>query len=141
MLDSSKFLSLILSMLNQQAQAKTQAPAPLPVPATSQSHAIRESADEIIVALEAPGIQSRDDVYFSIGVTNLTVQGVRKITAGAHPAGTSGEVTSERFKKTFTLPFPVRPETATAFYSKGILEIRIKKLPERRWEKVYLQFL
>lgn len=133
MLDSSKLLSLIMSMLTQQAPTQQKISEP------DNSH-VRETAEEIILVLEAPGIHSREDVYFSIGVTSLTIRGIRKKTAGAHLSGT-GEIAQEKFERTFKLPYPVRPESATAFYSKGILELRLKKLPEKKWDKVYIQFL
>jgi HSP20 family molecular chaperone IbpA len=133
MLDTSKLLGLIMSMLSQQTPAQQKISAP-------DNSQVRETAEEIIIALEVPGIQSREDIYFSIGVNSLTIKGLKKKTAGAHLSG-SGEITQEKFERTFKLPYPVRPETATAFYSKGILELKLKKLPEKTWDKVYIQFL
>ena len=129
MYDSSRLLGLIMNILNQQAQAPK-----------INSSPVMETAEEVIVTLEAPGIQKREDVYFSITATRVTIRGVRKKTAGAHLIS-ENEISQERFEKTFQLPHPVRPESATALYSKGILELRIKKLPEKIWDRVFVQFL
>ncbi|HBV96253.1 MAG: hypothetical protein JL50_01745 [Peptococcaceae bacterium BICA1-7] len=129
MIDSSRLLGLIMNILNQQAQAPK-----------INSSPVMETAEEVIVTLEAPGIQKREDVYFSITATRVTIRGVRKKTAGAHLIS-ENEISQERFEKTFQLPHPVRPESATALYSKGILELRIKKLPEKIWDRVFVQFL
>lgn len=134
MIDSAKLLGLIMNILNQQAPTPQKTSAP-------DSSSVRETADEVIVAIEAPGIQNREDIYFSITVTRVIIRGVRKKTAGAHPPVSENEISQERFEKTFKLPHPVRPETATAFYSKGILELRLKKLPEKTWDRVFIQFL
>jgi len=134
MIDSTKLLGLIMNMLHQQAPA----PKIISSPDSSQ---VRETAEEVIVTIEAPGIQKREDIYFSITVTRVTIRGVRKKTAGAHLSVPENEISQERFEKNFKLPHPVRPETAAAFYSKGILELRLKKLPEKTWDRVFIQFL
>lgn len=133
MIDSSRLLGLIMNILNQQAQAPK-------INSSPDSSQVMETAEEVIVTLEAPGIQKREDVYFSITATRVTIRGVRKKTAGAHLIS-ENEISQERFEKTFQLPHPVRPESATALYSKGILELRIKKLPEKIWDRVFVQFL
>ncbi|MFZ5643044.1 MAG: Hsp20/alpha crystallin family protein [Bacillota bacterium] len=136
MLDSNKLMSLIFSMLNQGQQ-----PAGSLSAKKQDPFHIRETGEEVIVALEAPGIQKRDDVQFSIGVTRMTVRGIRKKMTGLDQPINSEDISAEKFERAFTLPYPVRPETAIAIYSKGILEIRIKKLPEKTWDKVFVQFL
>lgn len=135
MLDSTKLLSQLMRMINTDTlNVKREANV-------SPVSEIRETGDEIIVVLEVPGIQSREDISFSIATTKAFIKGVRqKLNAGLHSNSDSGKNRQE-FAKSFTFPFPVRPETASATYSKGILELKIKKMPEKVWEQVYVHFL
>lgn len=135
MLDSTKLLNQLLRMINTETfNVKKE----INVSPVSE---IRETVDEIIVTMEVPGIQSREDIGFSITTTKAYVKGVRqKLNDGLHASSDSGKARQE-FAKSFTFPFPVRPETASATYSKGILELKIKKMPEKVWDQVFVHFL
>ncbi len=125
MLDSHNLISQLVHILSPQMTAVT-----------------KEKDDEIHIFIELPGIQNREDISISVSPTKLTVKGVRyKIDRNRQSSDPSQNDNREEFEKTFVLSRPVRPETASAVYSKGVLEIRFKKLAEKIWDKIYVQFM
>lgn len=134
MFDSAKFLNQVMRLLDQETQSLSQAPKP-------HLSVIRETDDEVVVFFEVPGIQSREDINFFVAITRLTIKGVRHKIGGFNPSGPEMDTPREEFEKTFALPCPVRPETARALYGKGIMELRIKKMPDKIWNNVFVQFL
>ncbi|WP_449240350.1 Hsp20 family protein [Desulfoscipio gibsoniae] len=141
MLDSNKFLTQLMNALNQ-SNANTpngsNAAAVMQVKNKSLSSITREVQDEVIITLEVPGIQDRADINFAITVTKANIRGVRQIIKDAAQQGSG--LAQERFEKTFVLPCPVRPETASASYSKGLLTLKLKKLNEKTFSNVLVNF-
>lgn len=130
MLDSAELLKQVMRLLNQPARA------PAPAQGAALRASVGEAGEDVVVVLELPGIQRREDVSFSVSLTRLAVKGVRQRVGNPGQGGGP-----EPFENSINLPVPVRPETATALYSRGIVEIRIKKLPDRIWDKVFVQFI
>lgn len=125
MLETHKFINQLINILNPQTTAVT-----------------KEKDGEIHIFIELPGIQNREDISISVSASKLIVKGVRrKIDRSSQLSDLSKNNNREMFEKTFILPSPVRPETASAVYSKGVLELRLKKLTEKIWDKVYVQFM
>ena len=132
MLDPAKFLTEVFAIVNKEKNKSEKV-------VNSHFSGISQTADEIIVHIEIPGIQSQQDIHISAGLTKLTIKGVRRKIFNS-PANSTPGLNSEQFEKTISLPVPVRPETASARYSKGILEISLKKIPDKIWDKVFVVF-
>ncbi|SHI90128.1 Hsp20/alpha crystallin family protein [Desulfofundulus thermosubterraneus] len=104
---------------------------------------VHELGDEIIAVVEIPGLQRREDLHLSVRTSSLEIRGRRfkrlpepKSQATVLPAGTA-----EEFQQVVNFPCPVRPETATAAYRHGLLEVRVKKAPHTSNDNVFIQFL
>ncbi len=140
MFDSNKFISQLMNALNQNS-ADNQNSNDATVVVQGKNNTLvcftKETTDEVIITLEVPGIQDRGDIQFAITVTKASIKGVRqKVEDSALGNG----FTQERFEKTLVLPCPVRPETASALYSKGILTLKLKKLNEKTFSNVLINF-
>jgi HSP20 family protein len=89
-----------------------------------------ETADELVMAVELPGV-SEKDVSVSITGDVLTLRGDRPAT---------GEVKREeyfraerwfgRFERTLPLPIPVQVDKVKAAFKDGVLSIRLPKAEE-----------
>lgn len=86
----------------------------------------KESADEVIVTAEVPGMNEKDvELYFDNGM--LTIRGVKK--QDTDEAGYS-ERSYGRFERQIAMPYSVDGEHCTAEFNDGLLNIRFKKLAE-----------
>ncbi|MGB9804589.1 MAG: Hsp20/alpha crystallin family protein [Desulfofundulus sp.] len=104
---------------------------------------IHDWGDEVIAVVEIPGLQRREDLHLLVKSSGLELRGRRykrllepKSLATVLPASTV-----EEFHQEVNFPCAVRPETATATYRHGLLEVRVKKLPCSINENVIIQFL
>ena len=90
-----------------------------------------ETEDHFVLRADLPGM-SEDDVHIELEDNTLTVSGERK---SEHEEKREGFYRSERafgsFSRSLTLPQGVDPESVTASFDKGVLEVRIPK-PEQR---------
>lgn len=98
-----------------------------------------QTASEVVVTAELPGLVSKDDVEITATENSLTVRGEVK---RAQEATQHDYFRSERFYGTFSrtisLPAEVEPEKATASYKNGILEIRIPKAAPQRQKRIQI---
>lgn len=91
---------------------------------------VYETKDEIVMRVEAPGIDPKD-VKISLTGDQLTISGKRE-----HEAKTNGRkyVRVERrygnFVRSFTLNVPVVADKVEANYREGILEVHLPKAEE-----------
>ncbi len=94
---------------------------------------VRESGDEYRVLVDLPGVKS-EDVVVEVSDRMLTISGSRA------PVETGEARRSERpfgsFVRRLTLPESVDPDTVTAEYRDGVLELRIPKRDEVKPKKI-----
>jgi HSP20 family protein len=93
-----------------------------------------ETDDHFVLRADLPGM-SEEDVSIELEDTTLTVSGQRK---AQHEERREGAYRVERafgsFSRSLTLPQGVDPESVTASFDKGVLEVRVPK-PEQRKPK------
>ena len=95
-----------------------------------------ETEDTFVLRADLPGM-SEQDVKIELEDNILTVSGERK---SEHEQSNQGYYRVERavgqFARTLTLPEGVDPESVTANFDKGVLEVRIPKPEERKPRRV-----
>jgi HSP20 family protein len=93
-----------------------------------------ETDDHFVLRADLPGM-TEEDVSIELEDTTLTVSGQRK---AQHEERREGAYRVERafgsFSRSLTLPQGVDPESVTASFDKGVLEVRVPK-PEQRKPK------
>ena len=88
---------------------------------------IFETADEIVVKAELPGIK-REDVKLTIENNVLTLQGERKFEAETKKENYHRvEQSYGEFSRSFTLPFGIDVKNVTAEFKEGLLRVRLPK--------------
>jgi HSP20 family protein len=90
-----------------------------------------ETKDELMVALDLPGV-SEKDVHVSITGELLSVRGERpQPETEVKPEGFyRSERWSGKFERSVNLPFPVQADRVSAVYRDGTLTIRLPKADE-----------
>jgi HSP20 family protein len=95
-----------------------------------------ETEDSFVLKADLPGL-AEGDVAIEVEDNVLTVSGERK---AEHEDKREGYVRVERsygsFRRSLTLPEGVDPESVTASFDKGVLEVRIPKPEERKPRRV-----
>jgi HSP20 family protein len=95
-----------------------------------------ESDDHFVLRADLPGM-SEDDVNIELEDSTLTISGERK---SEHEAKNEGFYRVERatgaFSRSLTLPKGVDPESVTARFDRGVLEVRIPKPAERKPRRI-----
>jgi HSP20 family protein len=133
MTDSIKLLNEIMRTIYPEKSNITKEVSP--------ASAVWENGNEVCVSMEMPGIQKKDDVNFVITTTKVMIKGVRQKIIENTSKNAKTAKTVEEFERVFIFPYPVRPDTVTVTYSKGILEMKLKKIPESSVNQVHIQFL
>jgi HSP20 family protein len=95
-----------------------------------------ETGDHFVLRADLPGM-TEDDINIELEDSTLTVSGERK---AEHESKDEGYYRVERafgsFSRSLTLPKGVDPESVTAQFDKGVLEVRIPKPEERKPRKI-----
>ena len=95
-----------------------------------------ESGDEFVLRADLPGL-AEDDVKIELEDSTLTISGERK---AEHEAKGEGFYRVERatgaFSRSLTLPKGVDPESVSARFDRGVLEVRIPKPAERKPRRI-----
>ena len=95
-----------------------------------------ESGEEFVLRADLPGM-GEDDIKLEFEDGTLTVSGERK---AEHEAKGEGFYRVERatgaFSRSLTLPKGVDPESVTARFDRGVLEVRIPKPAERKPRRI-----
>jgi HSP20 family protein len=95
-----------------------------------------ESGDHFVLRADLPGL-SEDDVKIELEDSTLTISGERK---SVHEEKGEGFYRVERatgaFSRSLTLPKGVDPESVTARFDRGVLEVRIPKPAERKPRRI-----
>jgi len=98
-----------------------------------------EADDHFVLKADLPGL-AEGDVAIEVEGDVLTVSGERK---AEHEQRGEGFHRIERafgsFRRSLTLPEGVDPESVTASFTNGVLEVRIPKPEERKPRKVAIQ--
>ncbi|MCF8010927.1 MAG: Hsp20/alpha crystallin family protein [Clostridiales bacterium] len=140
MSDSTKLLKQVISMLNKNQED---------IPSKKNDYVnnnvieaeVQETNEEIHITMEIPGVQSREDFGFFITSTHLTIHGRRQKIINDDTDNTSAKKKKIKFEKNFKLSNPIRPETASAEYSKGILTLKLTKKKETPYKNIYVHFI
>lgn len=103
---------------------------------------VYETADEVVVQCELPGLAQQDDVSITVDNNQLTIAGViRRHTETAEDRNLyRQERFYGRFSRTLPLPAPVQEENIRATYKNGILEIRLPKAKTDRGRRIPIEF-
>jgi HSP20 family protein len=95
-----------------------------------------EIDDQFVLRADLPGL-SEQDVSIEVEDRVLTVSGERKV---AHEVSKEGYHRVERafgsFSRSLTLPDGIDPESVTASFDRGVLEVRIPKPEQRKPRKI-----
>ena len=95
-----------------------------------------EAGDELVLRADLPGM-SEDDVAIEIKDNVLTVSGERR---SEHEEKNESFYRAERafgsFSRSLTLPEGVEPDSVSANFDNGVLEVRVPKPQERQPHRV-----
>lgn len=94
---------------------------------------IRETADEILVSVELPGV-GREDIEVTVEGSYLRVAGVRpEPTSETCVRWHQMEITYGPFERVINLPCEIDPDRISATYQDGFLRIQIpREIPGAR---------
>ena len=97
-----------------------------------------ETGDHFVLRADLPGV-SEEDVSIELEDSTLTIAGERK---AEHEDRQEGYYRVERatgsFQRSLTLPKGVDPESVTAAFDRGVLEVRIPKPEERKPRRIHI---
>ena len=95
-----------------------------------------ETEDDFVLRADLPGV-SEDDVTIELQGNTLTVSGERK---AEHDGDDAGYYRLERgwgsFARSLTVPEGIDPESVTARFDRGILELHIPKPEEHKPRRI-----
>jgi HSP20 family protein len=98
-----------------------------------------EAEEQFVLKADLPGL-SEDDVSIEVQDGTLTVTGERHEEDRKQGTGWSRiERSFGKFSRTLTLPEGVDPESITAEFDSGVLEVRIPKPEERKPRRVEIK--
>ena len=93
---------------------------------------VYETRDDLVVAVELPGVREKD-IHLSMTGDVLTLSGQRGIAAEAREENYHRiERWYGTFERHVQLPIPVQGDKIRASYKDGVLEIRLPKLEEAK---------
>jgi HSP20 family protein len=102
---------------------------------------VRETADQVIVTADIPGLEGPDDVQITVRDNHLQLSGkVERAVEQQDEHVHRIERFAGRFTRTVPLPAAVRPEAAKATYKNGILEIRLPKRGGSQGSQISVDF-
>ena len=98
---------------------------------------VAESADELVLSAELPGMRP-EDIDLTIENNTLTLSGERTIVREENTdlRYHVWEQASGAFKRSFTLPRTVRTEDIAADYENGVLTVRLPKSAEAKSRRI-----
>ena len=99
---------------------------------------VEETADEVILVAELPGILE-EDVHVEVENNILTVRGEKREEREGCEGKRSYHVWERSygiFKRTFTVPQSVQVESIQAEFDNGILTVRMPKAPNAKSRRI-----
>ncbi|MGD8262318.1 MAG: Hsp20/alpha crystallin family protein [Desulfobacterales bacterium] len=100
---------------------------------------MNETPEEVIIIAEVPGVE-KDDLDVEISSKAVRIRGDR--FAKHCPDNATyrlAEIQCGKFERILFLPAPIDPEVVSASYQKGMLEIRLAKLPSEKIHKIPIE--
>jgi HSP20 family protein len=92
---------------------------------------VYELERELVVQLDIAGMEAGEfTIEFSEGI--LTISGERHTRRSGRRTYHAMEIQTGPFERRLRVPVPVDPATMEAAYANGMLEVRLKRIPERR---------
>jgi HSP20 family protein len=92
---------------------------------------VYELEGELVVQLDVAGMEAGEfTIEFSEGI--LTISGERRTRRTGRRTYYAMEIQTGPFERRLRVPVPVDPATMEAAYENGMLEVRLKRIPERR---------
>ncbi|BBU40596.1 MAG: Hsp20/alpha crystallin family protein [Bacillaceae bacterium] len=102
---------------------------------------IHETANEVIVTCDLPGLEKKEDVDIHLDRNVLTISGtIQRSKEVKEEEMHRRERFVGRFHRAVALPANVKEEEVSATYKNGVLEIRIPKQTENNKKKIDIQF-
>ena len=87
---------------------------------------VEETKDALLVTLDVPGMNEKDlGVELHEGI--LTIRGEKKVES--EEEAKLARAAGLKFEKSFSLPYEVDPETASAAVKDGVLTLTLPKIP------------
>jgi HSP20 family protein len=100
---------------------------------------VTESAGEITVQAELPGVDPKD-LDITVNADRITISGEKKETIEKKENSFHHkEIRSGKFTRTLPLPAGVDTENITAEHKNGVLTVKLKKSPESAARKISVQ--
>jgi len=100
---------------------------------------VYETKDDLVVAVELPGVREKD-VHLSLVGETLSVRGQRQPDAEVREENYHRiERWSGPFERHVQLPIPVQADRVRASYRDGVLEIRLPKVEETKPREIKIQ--
>ena len=97
-----------------------------------------EADDHFVLKADLPGL-AEEDVAIEIRDNALTISGERKAEHEQRERGWYRvERATGRFSRSLTLPEGVDPDSVTAEFDKGVLEVRIPKPEQRKPRRIQI---
>jgi HSP20 family protein len=97
---------------------------------------IHETNGSIVVQAELPGLK-KEDILIEVKKNILILEGIRNEDRGIKEENYyRRERKSGKFRRSFTLPVPIRPGKVVATYKAGVLEIKIPMPEEQKAKQV-----
>lgn len=100
---------------------------------------IQETEDQLTIAFELPGMD-KNDVKIVVRDNVLSVSGSREVKnedSGIHYI--RSEIASGSFCRQFTLPDTVEPDSISAEYKNGLLEVKLNKREEAKPKEIEIK--
>jgi HSP20 family protein len=92
---------------------------------------VYELERELVVQLDIAGMEAGEfTIEFSEGI--LTISGERRTRRSGRRTYHAMEIQTGPFERRLRVPVPVDPATMEAAYTNGMLEVRLRRIPERR---------
>lgn len=89
---------------------------------------VEETQTEVLVTMEIPGIEKKEDVYIQVNDRMLTVHGeIRRAANDEKRVARHTERYYGQFSRSVNLPARVKTEGAHASYRNGVLELQFQK--------------
>lgn len=97
---------------------------------------IRETENELNLSFEAPGMK-KEDLKVVVENNRLTVSGERKDEfEDSDEQWVHREISTGTFKRSFTLPNSVDPNSVNAEYKDGLLRVKLAKKEEAKPKQI-----
>ncbi|MEE2668894.1 MAG: Hsp20/alpha crystallin family protein [Gemmatimonadota bacterium] len=96
---------------------------------------VEETADEVILGAELPGMLE-EDVHVEIENNILTVRGEKREERKEKRSYHVRERSYGSFKRTFTVPQSVQMDSIQAGFDNGILTVRMPKAPNAKGRRI-----